>query len=135
MLLYFAFTTIFSASSTLAAILVTKVAPAPAATTTVTCTVLGCPPVDLKGDGLFSMDQSDFTDTLICEWRFPLQPIVEGNYNLVSPLPMYTERIEHIRLNHQTTGLLISGDPTEVPAAALAECVTSTINAPAATAR
>lgn len=99
-----------------AAIVATKSASAPATTTTVTCTVLGCPPSDLKGDGLFSMDQSDFTDTLTCLWRFPLQPIVEGDYNL-------------------TTGLLIRGDPTEVPAAALTECVTSTINGPVATAR
>lgn len=84
MLLSSAFAAVFSASSTFAAILASKVTPAPATTTTVTCTVLGCPPSDLKGDGLFSMDQSDATDTLICLWRFPLQPLVEGDYNLVS---------------------------------------------------
>ena len=89
MLLSLVLATILSASGALARVQASKVTAAPATTTTVICTVVDCPAVDLEGDGLFSMDQNDFTDTLTCLWRFPLQPLVEGDYNLVSDFSCY----------------------------------------------
>ncbi|EKM53665.1 uncharacterized protein PHACADRAFT_211337 [Phanerochaete carnosa HHB-10118-sp] len=105
-----------AATGGLTAKVATATAAAPATSTVVSCFANDCPNVDLKGDGLFSMDWNNDTGVLLCEWRFPLQPIISAEYNIVKHW------------------LLTQGDLSVCPAQALMECTTSTINAPLATA-
>jgi hypothetical protein len=76
--------------------------------TSVTCTVLGCNFVDKQGAGLVS--QTFGTQSLTCEWRFPLQFIDAAEYSLVSPrsccfvlqcIPTQLHRISDYRTAHR----------------------------------